>query len=83
VDTLRASRVESGDQLHFRGNPRQMVQQQRNRRLAAVAMRADGRRVPVQLPVAEVSILARLERVALELLGILTGSRRETGGKRG
>jgi hypothetical protein len=60
-----------------------MVQQHRNRRLAAVALRADGRRAPVQLPVAEVSILARLERVALELLGILTGSRRETGGKRG
>ena len=60
-----------------------MVQQHRTRRFAAVAMRADGRRVPVQLPVAEVSILARLERVALVLLGILTGSRRETGGKRG
>ena len=59
-----------------------MVKQHRNRRLAAVALRADGRRVPVQLPVAEVSILARLERVVLELLGILTGSRRETGGKR-
>jgi hypothetical protein len=60
-----------------------MVQQHRDRRLAAVAVRADGRRAPVQLPVAEVSILARLERAVLELLGILTGSRRETGGKRG
>jgi hypothetical protein len=60
-----------------------MVRQHRNRRFAAVAMRADGTRVPVQLPVAEVSILAKLELVALELLGILTGSRRETGGKRG
>jgi hypothetical protein len=59
-----------------------MVRQHRDRRLAAVAVRADGSRVPVQLPVAEVSILARLERVALELLGILTGSRRETGGRR-
>jgi hypothetical protein len=59
-----------------------MVKQHRHRRLAAVALRADGRRVPVQLPLAEVSILARLERVALELLGILTGSRRETGGRR-
>ncbi len=60
-----------------------MVRQHRNRRFAAVAMRADGTRVPAQLPVAEVSILAKLELVALELLGILTGSRRETGGKRG
>jgi hypothetical protein len=60
-----------------------MVQQHRDRRLAAVAVRADGRRVPVQLPVAEVSIVARLELVVLGLLGILTGSRRETGGKRG
>lgn len=60
-----------------------MVKQHRDRRYAAVAMRADGRRVPVQLPVAEVSIVAKLEHVVLGLLGILTGSRRETGGKRG
>jgi len=59
-----------------------MVKQHRDRRLAAVAVRADGRRVPVQLPVAEVSIVAKLELVALGLLGILTGSRRETGGRR-
>jgi hypothetical protein len=59
-----------------------MVQQHRTRRFAAVAMRADGRRVPVQLPVAEVSIAAKLESLVLELLGILTGSRRETGGRR-
>lgn len=59
-----------------------MVKQHQGRRFAAVAMRADGRRVPVQLPVAEVSILAKLELVVLGLLGILTGSRRETGGRR-
>lgn len=59
-----------------------MVKQHQGRRIAAVAMRADGRRVPVQLPVAEVSILAKLELVVLGLLGILTGSRRETGGRR-
>ena len=59
-----------------------MVQQHRNRRFAAVAVRADGRRVPVQLPLAEVSILAKLELVVLGLIAILTGSRRETGGRR-
>ena len=61
---------------------RPMGQQHRDRRLAAVAIRADGRRVPVQLPdAAEVSILAKLELVALGLLAILTGSRREPGGQ--
>jgi hypothetical protein len=54
-----------------------------NRRFAAIAIRADGRRVPARLPdAAEVSILAKLELVALELLGLLLGSRRESGGKR-
>jgi hypothetical protein len=61
-----------------------MGQQQRNRRLAAIAIREDGRRVPVQLSSsADVSLLAKLELVALELIGILIGSRRESGGKRG
>jgi hypothetical protein len=59
-----------------------MGQQHRSRRLAAVAIRADGRRVPVQLPDAEVSLLGKLELVALGLIAILTGSRREPGGKR-
>jgi len=60
-----------------------MGQQNRYRRLVAVAIRADGRRVPMQLPDdSEVSLIAKLELVVLELIGILTGSRRETGGGR-
>ena len=60
-----------------------MGQQNRYRRLVAVAIRAEGRRVPMQLPdESEVSLIAKLELVALELIGILTGSRRETGGGR-
>jgi hypothetical protein len=51
-------------------------------RLTAVAIRADGRRVPVRLPSAEVSILSKIELVVLDLLALLLGSRRESGGKR-
>jgi len=37
----------------------------------------------MQLPDdSQVSLFAKLELVALELIGILTGSRRETGGRR-
>jgi hypothetical protein len=61
-----------------------MGQQQRHRRLVAIAIREDGRRAPVQLSDnAEVSLLAKVELVVLELIGILIGSRRESGGKRG
>ena len=60
-----------------------MGQLNRHRRFSAIAIRADGRRVPMQLPDdSEVSLIAKLELVALELIGILTGSRRETGGRR-
>jgi hypothetical protein len=52
------------------------------KRLAPVAVRADGRRAPVQLPDAEVSILSKVELVVLDLLALLLGSRRESGGKR-
>ena len=59
-----------------------MGQQHRHRRFVALAIRADGRRVPMHLPDhAEVSLVAKLELVALELIGILTGSRRVTGGR--
>jgi hypothetical protein len=51
-------------------------------RFAAIAIRADGRRVPVRLPSAEVSILSKIELVVLDLLALLLGSRRESGGKR-
>jgi hypothetical protein len=61
-----------------------MGQQQRHRRLVAIAIREDGRRAPVQLSDnAEVSLLAKVELVVLDLIGILIGSRRESGGKRG
>ncbi len=60
-----------------------MGQQHRHRRFAAIAIRADGRHVPMQLPDdSDVSLLAKLELVVLELIAILTGSRRETGGRR-
>ena len=60
-----------------------MGQTDRNRRFAAIAIRADGRRVPVRLSHdAEVSILGKLELLLLELLGLITGSRRETGDRR-
>jgi len=60
-----------------------MGQKDRSRKLAAIAIRADGRRVHVPLPdPAEVSILAKLEQVVLGLLALLTGSRRESGGRR-
>ena len=62
---------------------RLMVRTDRSRKLVAIAIRADGSRVPVRLPdPAEVSILAKLELVGLGLLALLTGSRRESGGRR-
>ena len=70
---------------HLRKKERlgQMGQFDRDRRYAAVAIRADGRRVPVQLPEsADVSILAKLETIGLGLLALITGSRREPGGRR-
>ena len=56
---------------------------QRNRRFAAIAIRSDGRRVPVRLPQSvEVSLLGKLEVIVLELIDLITGSRRETGDRR-
>jgi hypothetical protein len=59
-----------------------MGQIDRNRKFVALAIREDGRRVPVRLPASEVSILGKLELVVLGLLALLTGSRRESGGRR-
>jgi hypothetical protein len=56
-----------------------MGQTDRERRFVAIAIRADGTRVPVRLPQVEVSLLGRLEVFALELIGLITGSRRESG----
>jgi hypothetical protein len=60
-----------------------MGQTNRHRNLVAIAIRADGRRVPVRLSAAaEVSLLARLESLVLELALLITGSRRESGDRR-
>ena len=60
-----------------------MGQTDRHRSLAAVAIRADGHRVPVRLSSAvEVSLLGRLEAIILELLALITGSRWEPGDRR-
>lgn len=57
-----------------------MGQTNRFGRLAAIAIRADGRRVPLRLPApAGVSILAKLESLVLGLLVLIIGSRREPG----
>jgi hypothetical protein len=83
VDTAAKSRVQSPSHLHQEGALSAVGQTDRNRKLVAIAIRADGRRVPVRLPdPAEVSILAKLELIVLGLLDLLTGSRRESGGRR-
>jgi len=57
-----------------------MGQTERQRFFAAIAISHDGRRVPVRLsPNVEVSLLGRLEALALELIGLITGSRWESG----
>jgi len=60
-----------------------MGQIERQRRYAALAIRDDGTRVPVNLPQpVVVSLLGKLEVVALELIGLITGSRWESGDRR-
>jgi hypothetical protein len=60
-----------------------MGQPGRSRDLVAVAIRADGRRVPVHVPQSFlVSLLGRLELLGLGLIALITGSRREPGGRR-
>jgi hypothetical protein len=60
-----------------------MGQTDRHRSLAAIAIRADGRRVPASLPRdVEVSIIGRLELIVLGLLALITGSRQEPGDRR-
>jgi len=55
----------------------------RQRSFAALAIRRDGRRMPVILPQpVEVSLLAKFEAVVLELIGLITGSRWEPGDRR-
>jgi hypothetical protein len=60
-----------------------MGQFDHEREFVAIAIRGDGRRVSVRLPQpVEVSLLGKLEVVVLELIGLITGSRRETGDRR-
>ncbi|MEX1295879.1 MAG: hypothetical protein AB1Z67_06890 [Candidatus Limnocylindrales bacterium] len=60
-----------------------MGQTDRQRNFAALAIRKDGQRVPVDMPQpVAVSILAKLEVIALELSGLITGSRWESGDRR-
>jgi hypothetical protein len=60
-----------------------MGQTDRERQFVAIAVRDDGTRVPVRLPQnVEVSLVGKLEVFALELIGLITGSRRESGDRR-
>ena len=60
-----------------------MGQIERQRQYAALAIREDGTRVPVNMPQpVVVSLLGKLEVVALELIGLITGSRWESGDRR-
>jgi len=60
-----------------------MGQRNRQRAFTAIAIRGDGRRVPMSLPQSvEVSLLGKLEDVLLGLIGLITGSRRESGDRR-
>lgn len=60
-----------------------MGQSDRQRHFAALAIRRDGTRMPVNLPQpVEVSLLGKLEVIVLELIGLITGSRWESGDRR-
>lgn len=58
-----------------------MTETRTNRSFVAVAIRADGRRVPVRID-QPTSLLAKLDLLVLGLLALITGSRRESGGTR-
>ena len=60
-----------------------MGQTDRQRKYAALAIREDGTRVPVNLPQpVVVSLIGKLEVILLELIGLITGSRWEPGDRR-
>lgn len=76
-------RVQSLLRLRMEGISRQMGQSDRQRNFAAIAIRDDGTRVPVRLPQpVAVSLLGKLEDLVLELIGLITGSRWESGDRR-
>jgi hypothetical protein len=53
-----------------------------NRSFVAVAIRADGSRVPVRLASPSETLIAKIDLLVVGLLALITGSRRESGGKR-
>jgi len=53
-----------------------------NRSFVAVAIRADGSRVPVRLASPSETLFAKLDLLVVGLLALITGSRREPGGRR-
>ena len=60
-----------------------MGQTDRQRKYAALAIREDGTRVPVNLPQpVVVSLIGKLEVIVLELIGLITRSRWEPGDRR-
>jgi hypothetical protein len=60
-----------------------MGQSDTQRRYSVIAIRADGRHVPVALSSdVEVSIVGKLELLLLGLLALITGSRWEPGDRR-
>ncbi|MGZ3586908.1 MAG: hypothetical protein ACXVAE_01300 [Candidatus Limnocylindrales bacterium] len=61
-----------------------MVRDAEQRELVAVVVTADGRRVPMRFRDAapDTSLAGAVRLLVLELLSLITGSRRETGGRR-
>jgi len=60
-----------------------MGRSKRQREYSAIAVRGDGTRVSVALPQdVEVSLLGRLEVLLLDLIGLIAGSRWESGDRR-
>ncbi len=83
LDTSVHMRVQSVGISSQKESFGQMGQTDRQRSFAAIAIRGDGTRVPVRLPQpVEVSLLGKFEAIVLELIGLITGSRWESGDRR-
>ena len=88
VDSLVGCRVDCAAPrrgMSHRGVRASVADRRFSRDRAAVALTPDGRRVHVRLsePPSSVDVLGLLRLVALGLLELITGSRREPGGRRG
>jgi hypothetical protein len=61
-----------------------MVRNAEQRELVAIVVTSDGRRVPMRYAdtTSATSFLAVLRALVLGLVGLITGSRRESGGRR-